>query len=783
MMDHGERTQQMQMRRRSMSMLAWGVAVTVTAGGGLPLHASDEATSAEAEQVYQRKWTEAELREVREASQEWFGQPVVRMDYAPPPWTPMVVDGQAIESWGKVYRYSDSVLPVQMTSQALELLAGEPRFVLRSDGQEHEFREAEVTIEKVHEGLVQATAVSQSGPFTLEVKVGYEFDGMGKVEVALSADGSPTVESLHLELPISAERAQLFHMTGSRHVLPIPEEQRRGAAAPPISDSGWVPEETWQLDAFREILWFGDQTAGLSWFADGMHGWPISGEDEIQVLEPERDGARLLRVKFADRSFTLDEPLELVFGLQATPMRPRRDDFRSRVGWMLPDFDGPVEMRWRWGDGYYYPFHETYPEKAREDVEAVRAQGRELLTTSSLEYFGPHRFYKTPYGVVDHPGMIHREVLFWKDQWNQVRTFEGSVSDAQQRHEEALRRHEAGDPGGRSVEEVLALDRHTAEGEWYGQEWRPSTYPERFCYNETSSFADYYTWKLKELVEQTGKAAIYLDQQLYYCANPDHGCGYVNYDGEWMGQGNVFGMRDAAKRLYFAFVEGNGTAPLVMWHSSHQLIIPAISFAEIFWEGEKYTIPDHERSILGREFYSEFLDEAVMQVQHMGKPFGFTGDFLPQLTRAQLRSMPITSPAVASARDMVGLMLIHDSHLDAYRPLTYHGDLISHILTKRATYPLDEMQVSYYWEDDALVHVEQSDVRFIMHYDDEHALLILFNWSGEMQRAQVSIDPPTQSTGEPTVHDVFSKEQFGQDLQNFEIDLLPRDFRMLEVRW
>ncbi len=780
----------MQMRTRSIGMLALSGAVVWC--GGQPLHAADPA-SAEAKAAYERKWTEAELRATRDAARnEWFAKPVVRMDYAPPPWTPMAVNGQEIQSWGKVFTYEDSVLPVRMTSQGLDLLAGEPRFVLRSGGQEHEFRQAEVTIERVNDALVRAKATSRSGPFTLEVNVGYEFDGMGKVEVALSAaGGAPAVESLHLELPLSAERAELFHVAGARFGLTINGVQARGAAAPPVSDSGHIPAEAMRLDAFREILWFGDQEAGLSWFADGMHGWPISGEEDIQVLDAAEDGARVLRVKFADKRFTLDEPLRLVFGLQATPMRPRPDDFRSRVGWNEATYDGPISMNWRWGDGYYYPFQDTHPEAARKDVEEARAKGKELLTTSSVEYFGALRFSVGKFGEVSDPGLTHREVLFWKDQWDQKREFDGSPRQAQKRKEEALQRREQGEPGGRSVEEVLALGRHTAEGEWYGQKWKPTSYPERFCYNANSGFSDFYTWKLLELVKETGLGGIYLDNQLYACNNPDHGCGYINHRGEWATQGNVFGMREATKRIYFAFVEGRGEAPRLMWHSSQQMVIPAISFVEIFWDGEKYTVPDHERSILGQEFYSQFLDEGMMQVQHMGKPFGFTASFLPQLTREQLRNMPITSPSIASTRDLVGLLLIHDSHIDAFRPLTYHGDLVGHILTKRASYPLDTMRVSYYWEEDAPIRIEEpqpsadSRVRFIMHHDDERALVILFNWSDEPQRAKVAIDPPggAAGTGSSLIRDAFSDEEIARDLRGFEVDLLPRDFRMLDVRW
>lgn len=738
-------------------------------------------------EVYERKWSESELRDAMEQQQQWLNNDLGKSRYAPAPWTPMRIEGEAIHSWGKVYRYDRSLFPVSMTTQGKELLGGRTVIKIRANGTWLVFDQAEVKIHQQYDGEVEVQTVAEQEGVRVQTDVVYEFDGMGKVSLRISGDRSKEVSAIYLEVPLVGEQSLLYHYAGSRFNIEVNGEKIRGAALPPLSDSGWVNDLGTKLDAFREILWFGDQDVGWSWFADGMQGWPVKDEQDIQQIGPLQDGNRLITIKLGDKPVRLEQPLEMIFGIQATPMKPRGQDFRSRVGWEKrsnPVFD----WQWRWGDGYYYPFQESYPEKAREDVNQRRAAGMEVLPCSSLEYFGAYRFSKGKFGLVQDPGLKHREVLLWGEHWDQKRQFAGSASEAEQikQHSATLRRN--GKIPGNTLEQVRALPRHTAPGEdWYGELWKPTSYPERFCYN--SSFQDFYLWKLHQLVEQTGLGAIYLDQQLYECADPAHGCGYTNAQGKWMGQGGVFAMREMMKRMYFIFYELNDNVPpQIMWHCSQQMVIPAMSFIDIFWDGEKYVTPGLERSIVGHEFYSEVLDEAVMQVQHTGRQFGFIADFLPQLTRAELRSLPITSPTVASVRDMMGLLMIHDSHIDGYGSLTYHPDLVAHIVNKRRSYPLDEMEVVYYWQKQSGIEVNDERVKYILHHREGEALLILFNWGDNPVSATVEVD--LQQLGYPAamidaVHakDAFTKMKEQSVGSTLTLDLLPRDFRMLELRW
>ena len=218
--------------RRSARVYLFAAAALLLLAG---VSASSAADAPEAS-VYTRKWTRPELEETLKISKEWLGNSLGKDEIAPPPWTPMQASGQSIRCWGKEFRYNNSVFPVSITSLGAELLSGKPAVRVKSGGQWIVFADAEVTIERKHDGLVNARSVSRSGAYTLEVTAGYEFDGMGKVALRLSAAEPVMADSLHLEFPLSEKHTVLYHWAGSRsRGLTIGGKPVPGAALPPMS--------------------------------------------------------------------------------------------------------------------------------------------------------------------------------------------------------------------------------------------------------------------------------------------------------------------------------------------------------------------------------------------------------------------------------------------------------------------------------------------------------------------------------------------------------------------
>lgn len=673
-----------------------------------------------AEEFYSRKWSAQQLGETILESSLWKEQAAGLSEKVPPPWSPIEVEGQKIGCWGRTYQYQDSLFPAMVISQGKALIGKPPYLILQTKEKQFLVSKAKVEMEQINAGLIRVKTKAEPVPFQVEMVTDYEFDGMAKAELKISCPEKKTVlTGVKLVIPLSSDYCRLYHYTSSV------------SGHAPASDSGRIQEKGFSLNFFREILWFGDTTAGFSWFAESLENWPVKDEEEIEKLGPAAGKQRLLTIKLGDKPFLLERVLRYVFGFGATPVKPRPADFRRK------GYYGAVDWCWFWGDGQYYPFH-SHPEKARQHVQQARSQGKEVMPCSSLVFHGLYRFYESYFGLIENPGLKHREMLLFEPVWRKT-----------------------------TLEEPLTLPsgRHTAEGAWYGKKFQPQGLT-TLC--PASDFQDYYLWQLAKLVKETGLGAIYLDQPLTRCASSHHGCGYINYKGEWTGRLPLFAMRNMMKRMYNIFVQEHGYS-FIRWHSSNQIPIPFIGFVDIFWDGENYGSGPQKVF----EFYSKLLPEGKMQAQHTGSQFGFIPDLLPELEQRY-------APAPASIFDMVGYFMVHDSTVWPGHCL--YPELVKWLQEKRFSFDLEKMKVAYYWEPACPVSVTPEKVKFILHYGQSKGLLVIFNSDDCWQLAKVKLGKSFWGNGQLKVRDVLTEENISDFRDNtIFLPVCGRDLRMIEI--
>lgn len=673
------------------------------------------------------------LAETLRNERQWKNTRLGLTEKVPSPWTPVQAFDGIVELWNRRYDLKDALFPQQVMSAGKSLLAAPMRLRLRQGEREVVFSKAQnsETIQENETGAaVRASQVE--GGVKVSVTSEIEFDGMAKITLELqSADEAATFDGLTLEIPLRAEAAKLFHYSASY------------SGHNPHSDSGAVPAEGFKLDRLREIVWLGGSREGLTWFSEGTENWPLWDEKNIIVLEAENAGSRVLRIKLGERPFRLEQPLKIVFGLQATPMRPRPENFR-----LLSDKRSQY-FPWTRGDGHYIPWT-MYPEAPRQQVQEYRQQGREVMPVSSVRFYGRYHFaendfYKLPESLA---GLNRPEVYLWSGLWQ----ISGS--------------------------EPLTLPnlptQQMAAGNWRGRKFAPSDLV-NFCPNST--FQDFYLWKLHNTIEETDLGALYLDQPLFRCANRAHGCGYQNYNGEWVGHAPIFAMRDMAKRIRQLFYDKHGKA-LIRWHSSNHLIIPSLAYADVNWDGENYLWGPLKVG----EFYSKTLPLDRMQVQHSGLPFGFAPDLLPEFGSTE-GDRTRNAPSPASIRDMMGFFMVHDSTSSS--AWTSHPALVDEIQRRRLEFPFEGTSAIYYWENDPRVQIQPGDVLPIAHVRPGGDMLyILFNNSDAPATSRTAFD--LKALGFPagekvTVVDFYNNRPLGTTTGELVVDVAPRDFRMLRL--
>jgi hypothetical protein len=688
-----------------------------------PVAEKEKKDMTEEEKAYERKWTDKELGEEILSMAQWTKGEAGRREGVMSPWIPMKTTGQEIECWGRRYRYDNTLFPAQITSQGEIHLTEAPYLILKQGRRSQKIQKGRVSIEQVNEGLVKVVTTGNYGGFLIKIETEYEFDGMGRVVLKISHPDDPVaIDSLEFVMPVVKGKAELYHYTASF------------SGHPPGSDSGAVPKTGIILDMFRELIWLGDTKTGTCWFAEDMKNWQITGEEGIQKIERMRNGDTNLRITMCNSRFTLEDEWQVVFGIQATPTRPRRADFRVKSD------NSTLNWNWFWGDGQYYPFQRN-PEAARQQVIDSRGAGKDVMPCSSITFYGTVRFYESRFGKIDDPGLIHKEVMLWGPLW--------------ERH---------GNPVPTSLPAIP--EEHTAPGRWYGKRYQPTGLTS-FC--AASPYQDYYLWRLEQLVEDTGLGAIYLDQPAYRCLNALHGCGYINYKGEWAPRMPIFAMREMVKRIRRIFYDAHGDAR-IRWHSSNQMLVPVISFVDTFWDGENYA--HGELKVF--EFYSRILSPERMRTQHTGIQFGFAPDLLPEMEDRY-------APSPASTRDMMGYFFVHDGNV---WPVRAHTQLVKFLRDKRFSYKPDSMDVSYYWQDKGLLAVTPENVYHILHYDRDKGLLILFNRSDEVTISKVKVDVEHLFGKGITigVKDAVNGEVFKEDEKGiYNIPVEPRDLRMLEI--
>lgn len=684
-----------------------------------PELAASAPAKEEAKDEEKREWSAAELGEMLQQSREWFGNSIGKTEGVPANMQPLEVKDGSISLWNRQYHLGETLFLSQAVSNGKELLKNPVGLRVKTEKKEFVIEDAKTSIVEKTAREVRVIAEKETGGMLVHVESRVSFDGMIWYQLKISPSGKPLkIESLHLQIPMRSDQAKLFNLTSSL------------SGHPPGSDSGGISDSPMTLDFLREILWIGTPREGLTWIAEDLRGWPIVDEQGIQAITP-KNGSVLLDIKLGEK-FVLQNPVTFEFGLQATPVKARPKDFRKMAD------RSHIRWSWDWGEGDYYPFHD-HPEMAREIIAKEREAGREVMPASSVHFFGEYRFDIPPKPFPERPngGLMHRENLLYAPLWM------------------------ADELNTRSAPGVLPATQ-AATGDWRGR-GKPRG---QFRYNPASSFQDFYLWKLDRAVRETGLGAIYLDQPLIRVTNRLAGAGYSGKDGQWMPTVPLLGMRNMLERMYNVFQKAHGKS-LIRWHCSNQMVIPVFPYIDVFWDGENY---GHSRSKVF-EFYSKLLSPEKMQVQHTGLPFGFTPSLLPEFEGRY-------APSPASVRDMLGVFLIHDSHVwDSH---SQNLDIVRSVNKKWLDFPYEKTTTHYYWDEDQPLQINAREVYAVLHQGDDFGRVIAFNWSDEPK--EVSLTFTTPGIHLNSVTDVETGKSPLHTKNEISTVIPPRDFRMYDFK-
>ncbi|MFV2070158.1 MAG: glycoside hydrolase domain-containing protein, partial [Pirellulales bacterium] len=564
----------------------------------------------------------------KEPEPEWLTAKAGNTDEVPPPWTPLEVDGEklTVKCWGREYDFS-GLFPQQIRCQGDPLLAAPMRLragELTAGGSARLVEKTPTVVKLVNHGTL--------GQAEIDVATQIEFDGFVWFDVKLrpGQSGEAKLDSLTLEIPLKPARATLFY-SGSYT----------------CKDTGTLPTDGYR-GAWRHRFWVGDEEGGIQWFAESQRGWSITRRDRTLAI---KDG--LVRLAIADAPLTITKPLELSFGIMATPVRPRPADWRS---WRFgsdeinrEDWRHVVLWATHWGTRWNYPIPKPH---VADWLRREYAAGTLPCLYCNVTRIAPN----TP------------EYRYWHEEWRVA-------------------------PSSRVDFAGLRADDENVSA--------------AAC--PRSTYTDFYVWALDRAINEADIRALYFDvSDAPFCKNEAHGCGWRDEEGHLHETLALRATREFQKRVY---VVGKRHRPdfLVAIHMSGNICMPQHSFSNIMIDGENFTsIMQSQWAEKKRGDYFDFITLDRMRAQFMLHNFGPVPAFLPEFARALGDQCWTDDPEVMrAAKHLVGLFTVHDAPMwQAWMPT---------MPLRRVWYVQrrfgwdDKVEFVPYWSNPAVLDLEPKD--------------------------------------------------------------------------
>jgi hypothetical protein len=247
------------------------------------------------------------------------------------------------------------------------------------------------------------------------------------------------------------------------------------------------------------------------------------------------------RIAFVNRPATLTEPLTLVFGIQATPIKPLPDGWRA---WMraLSLFEPSMHKDWptkEWPKGCLF---NTCASNGRGRRESPQCCGTvhptdEAESRAYVDEFHGRGTKVFMYINLRSTGFNDREYKDYEAEWGTI-------------------------PG------------------------RPGHYA------PVESYRDYALWCLKDWVASCSLDGLYLDDVFPVPSeNLVNGCGWVDDAGVLHAGYSLFHAREYVKRLA-VMLDGLGRFPRIRIHTTNTPFTPYLGFGCMFMDGELHGFPD-----------------------------------------------------------------------------------------------------------------------------------------------------------------------------------------------
>ena len=653
--------------------------------------------------------TPARVAPFTHATFAWENNKLGTEDVVIPPFTPLTVKGRVVSAVLRQHVMADNGLWAQVRALGRDILAGPMRLEVRQDGLPQPVT-ASLRFQSAKPTQVVAVSAWSGGDLRGRTTSEFDYDGCLKVTLDLPPTKTP-VESLDLIIPLKNDAAPLMHACGEGL------RSNYGGYVPPGQGVVWTSAQASRdglLGTFLPYLWIGGEERGLVWFASNDRDWVPDPTDKLPALSLERKGGTLsLRVRLIAHATRLDRVRHIVFGLQATPVKPmpQDPDWRLRGEVSGGQFNVHVlGMSMYWGADLYGNVPRGGDYTVDEKLAQAEKQGHRDDAFFDA-YLAKNPDIKAEVNSASNPG--HADAMI------PYTNLRGDVTS-------------------------------TAEWPVYQDEWRRTDFPGHapgpvpgsidFSLTPVQSRQDYLLYAYHELLTH-GFDGIYWDNIcIYDNDSPVTGGGYVRDDGLFQPDTDIWLLRQLTKRTATMFYE-MGRRNLTMPHMTNAYLIPVFSWSTMNL--------DWEMHYGGTDFQDRFSRDYI-RAASLGRQGGNMPVVLEGITEV---SDPKRRAWVERTRTAV--CIPHE--LAVWQADPFFGLVRTYLYS--LGYGTPACQVVHYWDENPAVSVGGIDAAWIA-FENKDTVAVMVTDYGGGGDARLTLD--TRRLGLPADYTASNWENPGE---------------------
>lgn len=650
-----------------------------------------------------------------------------------PPFEPVNVKGNEVSVVERRYTMNGFGLWDNVVTKDRDILTGPITLRYLTAAGEGIWQKQTVTKDEKNSTPQKAvfTTSAESGPVCVSTTSTIEFDGCMKVEMDLLPGDKPAeISKFWIDIPLKDREAPLFHE--------MSDYIRKNFAGSTPKGEGVVWNSTksrrtakWQ-NPFTSYVWLGAEERGLCWFAENDRGWiTAKGDSAIPLQEIIREGDLLtLRIYLVNKPSVITEKHSLVFGMQASPVKPMPENWRSKTTTM-PGGSGPVNP---WGGlhcGYKGPYHNDWQivdkiiEAQKTGVfdeawfKAYVAKYNPPPPYGNWDWFESVRYFS---GMRRRPVMTYQEELIqsvvqpewltFQDEWRNAGTLGTEMSEFTQREwssEEVFRKKDA----------------------------KNFTNPSMYI-NYCASYRDYGCWYANEWFKR-GISAYWDNTFPKYTYNTRNSAAYVTEDGHVQPAMVIWNEREYIKRVWnlLQYWRRNQSDQLE-WshHMTNALILPLNGFATVILDYElnsRIPFPPemHRAEAIGRQ---------VGAIPYwLFTPTGSNNPFMKDLLKKDPRANDLPD---------WGMKMVHEALRTEYTggsSLKRGGRVGAPELEAIVVdfgYTKADTKVYNYWDEQPALSCDNDQVKWIVmsRPEDKALLIVLQSWTTDDISMRVTLN-------------------------------------------